>query len=218
MGIIREFRLRSSAFFLRIKRSMAVLAGCLLAVFSIGFTANVFAETNGFTPELGNLSSLTEVYVFSDWFCPACRKAEPELEKAFPDMAKRCKIIFADFPTHRESMNFMPYSISFAVQEKNKYMETRKALFLLSEKTTSPTPEDVRKAVAPAGLKLSPMKFADVNLCVQYYAQMAQDMQIDSTPTVVVFNRKTKVVKKLVGSDEITRSNILELIDRVTSR
>ena len=43
-----------------------------------------FAESLGNeTPFFGNPNSKVEVYIFTDWFCPACAKSEAKIEKDF---------------------------------------------------------------------------------------------------------------------------------------
>ncbi len=176
----------------------AVFVGCLVAAAGLGKPVTAEAGANGTDIVLGNKSSEIEVYVFTDWFCPACKRVEAELEKAYPELARQCKVVFADYPIHRESYNFIPYSISFAVNEKTKYMETRKALVSLAAKNRAPSAEDVQKAVDCLEVTYKPLPFADVNMCMQYCGELANAMQVEATPTVVVVNSNTKSMKKLV--------------------
>jgi hypothetical protein len=164
---------------------------------------------------LGKTDSEIEVYVFTDWFCPSCRKAEPEMERAYPDIMKRAKLLFIDQPVHPESMNYIPYNLAFLVREKEKYLEIRKALLRLAERTKEPSPEDVQKAVAPLGITYRPLNYADVNAGIQYFQSMVQTFRVEGTPAMVVYNRKTKSTKVLNGVRDLTFPGILMAVSGV---
>jgi hypothetical protein len=110
----------------------------------------------------GQEDSNSEVYIVTDWFCPNCRIAEPEITKGAQLAMKRAKVFFVDYPIHRETLNFIPYNLSFMVREKGKYLRIREALDALSRKTKEPTPEDVQAAVSPLGVKYVPLNYVDV--------------------------------------------------------
>ncbi|MBP2668726.1 MAG: hypothetical protein H6Q80_928 [Deltaproteobacteria bacterium] len=164
---------------------------------------------------LGKTDSDIEVYVITDWFCPACRKAEPEMERAYPDIMKRARLLFIDQPVHPESMNYIPYNLAFLVREKEKYLEIRKALLRLSERTKEPSPEDVQKAVAQLGVAYRPLNYADVNAGIQYFQSVVKSFRVEGTPTMVVYNRKTKSAKVLNGVRDLFFQNILMAVSGV---
>jgi protein-disulfide isomerase len=164
---------------------------------------------------LGKTDSEIEVYVFTDWFCPACRKAEPEMERAYPDIMKRAKLLFIDQPVHPESRNFIPYNLSFLVREKAKYLEIRKALLQLAERTKEPSPEDVQKAVASLEVTYRPLNYADVDTGIQYFQSVAKSFRVEGTPAMVVYNRKTKSAKLLNGVRDLSFRNILMAVSGV---
>jgi hypothetical protein len=191
------------------------LAGWCVALAGLENPRQAEASTAGMMLEMGNRDSHIEVYVFSDVFCPACRRAEPELEKVYPEISDSCKVVFVDFPLYKESMNFSPYALSFAVHEKPRYMEARKALVSLATQTRTPTPEDVQRAVSPIGITYRPLDYSDVVMLLRHCSELAGSMEVDRTPTMVILNRKTNVTKKLVGTGELTRDNILSEISRI---
>src|ERR1700738_2273075 len=81
-----------------------------------GFSATIDQDAVYF----GKKSSPVEVYVFSDWFCPACRRVESIIEQKAPEIAKNARLFFIDIPIHDESINYLPYNLSFMVKEKAK--------------------------------------------------------------------------------------------------
>jgi protein-disulfide isomerase/uncharacterized membrane protein len=190
-----------------------MVAGSYLSFLGLGNPAASHAETLPLA--LGKLDSDVEVYVFTDWFCPACRKAEPEMERAYPDIMARAKLLFIDIPIHTETMNFIPYHLSFLVREKAKYLEIRKTLLRLAESTKEPTPEEIQKAVAPLGVTYRPLNYADVNAGVQYFQSVSQAFRVAGTPAMAVYNRKTKTTRVLNGTQDLTYPYILMTVSGV---
>lgn len=164
---------------------------------------------------LGKTSSPTTVYFVSDWFCPACRKAEPAIEKMFPELAKSVRVSFVDFPIHKETLNFTPYNLQFLAFEKAKYISLRKALAELALKTKKPSEGEVQVAVAPLKVKLRKMDTADTLFGMQSNLMVYRGYNVNSTPTAVVTNAKTKKTKLLVGDAQITLQAIKAAIDEV---
>ncbi len=192
----------------------AMIAGAYVSFLGLGNPAAADAGT--ISVGLGKQDSDIEVYVFTDWFCQACRQAEPDLEKAYPNIVNRARLIFVEDPIHKESMNFIPYNVSFLVREKEKYLEIRKALARLALRTKDPSPEDVQKAVAPLGVKYRPLNYADLGTAVRYYQALVRSFHVEGTPTLVVYNRRTKSVKQLYGVKDLSYPNILMAVSGVS--
>src|SRR3972149_11665791 len=102
-----------------------MIAGSYLAFLGWGTPATSHADTLPLA--LGKPDSEIEVYVFTDWFCTACRKAEPDMEKAYPDIMRRGELPFIDMPIHAATMNFIPYHPSFFAREKGRELASLKA-------------------------------------------------------------------------------------------
>jgi protein-disulfide isomerase len=190
-----------------------MIAGAFVTFLGVGNPAD--SQAASLPLALGNADSEIEVYVVTDWFCPACRKAEPEMERAYPDIMKRAKLLFIDQPVHPESMNYIPYNLAFLVREKAKYLEIRKALLQLALRTKEPSPDDVQQAVARLGVTYRPLNYADVNAGIQYFQSVVQSFRVEGTPSMVVYNRKTKSVKVLNGVRDLFFQNILMAVSGV---
>ena len=205
----------------------AVHAALLLLAFLAGLGTAALgikkpdAFASGLTPEtlsFGPANSGVEVYIVSDWFCPACRVAEPEIVKGARLAMKQAKVVFVDYPIHRETLNYIPYNLSFMAREKEKYLQIREALADLSRKSKEPSPEDVQTAVAPIGVKYVPLSFADVLSGTQYQMSIVQKYKIQGTPQVVVTDARTGRTKLLNGSKEITSESIVRSIAEVSGK
>jgi hypothetical protein len=194
----------------------ALLAG--LGTTSLGLR-KPDAHAAGLSPDklaFGPADSPVVVFIVSDWFCPACRTAEPEIIKGARLAMKQAKVVFVDYPIHRETLNFIPYNLSFMVREKEKYLAIREALGALALKTREPTPDEVQAAVSPLGVKYVALNLADVISANQYATSVLQQFKIPGTPAVVVADSKTGKIKKLNGISEITSENILRSISEVS--
>jgi thiol-disulfide isomerase/thioredoxin len=192
----------------------------VVVVLVIGFTGAFCgvrkeAEAAGIDPYLGKTDSATLVYFISDWFCPGCRKVEPEIERMYPEIARQAKIGFVDYPIHPETSNFTPYHLQFLLHEKDKYIQLRKALTNLSMKTKSPTNEEVQATVAPFGVKLRQLNFMDVMAGMKLNESIYRGFGIRATPSVVVTNTKTKKTRTFVGDNQITRQAVKAAIAEV---
>lgn len=208
-----------------VMKRIAIHAALVLAALLVGLGTSTLglkkpdAHAAGLTPDklaFGPADSSVVVFIVSDWFCPACRVAEPEILKGARLAMKQAKVVFLDYPIHRETLNFVPYNLSFMVHEKEKYLSIREALSALSRKTKEPTPADVQSAVSPLGVKYVPLNFSDVMSAGQYANSVLQQFQVPGTPAVVVADSKTGKTKKLNGSSEINSDNILRSISEVS--
>lgn len=149
---------------------------------------------------LGKTSSSTTVYFISDWFCPACIKMEPVIDEIYPGVAKLARVSFVDFPIHKETINYTPYNLQFLAFEKRKYISLRKALAGLALKNKKPTDAAVQAAIAPLGVKLRTLSNSDVLYGMQANLMVYRGFDVNSTPSVVITNSKTKKNKTLVGA------------------
>ncbi len=199
----------------RIKLIVTVLLALILGLSGAIVGVHKEAEAAELNVFLGKTDSSTVIYFVSDWFCPACRRAEPAIAEIFPKIASIAKIGFVDIPIHPETTNFTPYNLDFLVHEKSKYIQLRKALYDLAKETKTPSPEEVQKAVAPYGVKLHQMNYADVASGMNWNEHISRTYKIEATPTVVVSNTKTGKHVNLVGREDISYQAILKAIDDV---
>lgn len=198
-----------------------------LVLMSLCFTLGLGAAIAGVRKEadaaeldlfLGRSSSPTTVYFVSDWFCPACRRAEPAIEKIYPQLVRSVRIGFVDFPIHRETLNFTPYNIQFLAFEKGKYLALRGALSQLSLRSKAPSEAEVQAAIAPLGVKLRPLNYSDTLYGMQANLTVYRGYNVNSTPTVVVTNAKTRKSKLLVGEAQINLAAVRGAIVEVEKR
>lgn len=192
-----------------------VFLGFLIAFGSVTKIDKLEAAENELKDKMkfGNVNSPIEVYIFTDWACPACRALEPKLEALAGKVMRKAAVTFVDVVVHPETLNYAPYNIAFMIQNKPQYFKARNALTKLSLDTKKPTEKQVTKAVAPYGIKFQELGYGDISLGMKYFDQLSDKYKVDATPTLVIINRDAKKGKKLSGLDEITESNTLKAID-----
>ncbi len=196
----------------------AFLAGMILSAVGLGKHDAHAAVRSGKALSLGIQDAGSEVYVITDWFCPACRAVEGEIVKGAQRAMMQAKVVFVDFPIHQETLNFIPYNMSFMIREKEKYLRIREVMLDLARKNKEPTPEDVQAAVAPLGVKYVPLNYADVVAGTQYFNSVIQRFQVKSTPTVVVTDTKSGKTKFLSGANGISSESIAKALAEVLAK
>ena len=196
----------------------AFVVGVLFSAAGLGKHDAHAAVRSGKALSFGVQDGSTEVYVLTDWFCPSCRAVEAEIGKGAQLAMKQAKVVFVDYPIHEETLNFIPYNMSFMIREKETYLRIREALLDLARKTKEPTPEEVQAAVAPLGMRYVPLNHADVLAGTQYFNGVIQRFKVTRTPTVVVTDTKTRKTKLLSGSDGITSENIMKALVEVSEK
>ena len=219
-------RIRGGERNLVMKRLAGKMVLILFAFFAgMGITATGLSKPDAFAAGLsekslvfGDTGSSTEVYFITDWFCPGCRVAEPEILKAARKTMPQAKVIFVDYPIHPETLNYIPYNLSFIVREKEKYLRIREALAALARKTKEPTPEDVQAAVSPLGVKFVPLNYADVLAGMQHFVILVKKFNVPGTPSVVVQDSRTGKTKTLFGNSNITSENIMKAVAEASGK
>jgi len=194
--------------------SMFLLGFLIAAVGTTHFDPLAAAEnTIRDSVAFGQKDSPIEVYIFTDWACPACREVEKDLEKFAPQIMAKARLTFVDHAVHTETLNYSPYNVSFMIKDKPQYFKLREALTHWALTHPTPTDEQVEKIAKEQGIKYEQLNFADIALSQKYFKQLATQFSVKQTPTVVIINTKTKKGKKLIGVDEITESNVMKAID-----
>lgn len=161
----------------------------------------------------GKTDSTVNVYLFTDWNCPACNALEPKLNDLMPSILKQTRVVFVDIPVHPETLNYSPFNLSFMINNKPQYLRLRNALTALSQKTGTPSEAQIEALAKENGTKFKELNYADVALGLKYWKDLSTQFKVEATPTMIIVNPKNKKGKKLAGLEEITEANIQKAID-----
>ena len=218
-NLVRYFLTRKEKFCMKPKFVYQPLLMVVVALFSFMVTFSAIAKPDAVAGQLnlslGNQQSKVEIYLFSDWLCPVCVKVEGVIEPLYPTLSNKAKLIFVDKIIHPEATNFVPYHLSFAAYEKDKYLQLRKALFAVGQKTKNPTNDDIMAAIATQKITYKQLPFLDVTQQMGNSIKLAEQFRVNSTPTMIIRNSKTNKTRTLVGSGEITPTLIAKGIKEV---
>ena len=163
--------------------------------------------------QIGQQDSPIEIYVFTDWGCPACKQLEPALEKMAPEMMKNASVVFVDLPIHPITTNYSPYNLSFMIHDKQKYILIRHELDQLSLHNPTPTQEQIKNIVSLMGVRFIPLDEQTIRDGTNYNDYLIQKFDVNRTPTMVIFNKNTQKRKNLVGLNQINESTVLSTIE-----
>jgi thiol-disulfide isomerase/thioredoxin len=192
--------------------------GFIFAFSGVGKYNQLQADENAIKEKIafGNSNSGVEVYIFTDWACPACRSLESSFEAMAPNIMKKAKLTFVDDPVHSATLNYSPYNLSFMINNKANYLQLRSALGDLSEETKTPTDEQVEKIARKLGVTYRQLNYADVALGSKYFNHLVEKLEVEGTPTIVIVSKSMKKGKKLAGTGEISEANVLKAIDALS--
>jgi len=145
----------------------------------------------------------TEIKLYSDYFCGACKNLEPNVEYLISDLVARdvVTITFVDTPMHRLSTLYARYFLYIlnAKKEIRHALKARRALFEAAQKNISDSGK-LEDFLASKGLKWKPFDVAPVFSVLQGYLRSDT---INATPTAVTLRDGARKVHQ--GVPNITR-------------
>lgn len=191
----------------------ALVAGLLVSLIGLRPTSAAGEKLN---PYIGSQMSQVEVIFITDWFCPSCIKAEPAMAEIVTKLNSKAKFTFIELNIHEESYNFVPANLSFLINEKRNYLQLRQALHGLAKKTATPSEEDLRNLARPYGVAYKPLPMTAVIKGMQFASGIVATAGINSTPTVLMINRKNGANTILQGDKSITLEAVSKAIDALT--
>ena len=159
----------------------AIFIGFLVAFLGTSKYDAMQAAQNSIKENLvfGDKSSPIEVYLFTDWACPACRKLEPNLKPMAEDVMGQAKLFFVDHAIHPETLNFVPYHLSFQVHNKPHYFELRDMLTQISEETGAPSEQMVSTAASRLGVQYQELNYSDIALGIKYFKKLGEKFKVE---------------------------------------
>jgi thiol:disulfide interchange protein DsbA len=145
-----------------------------------------------------------EVRIFSDYFCPPCRAAEPEIEPLLVDLLKKnaIRLTLVDTPFHQHTGLYARYFL-YALKANNNLehaLKVRAVLFAaaLGEVTT---PERIEALFKEKGIAFTPF---DPRPAYDRYNALLKEDKINATPTGVIIRDGKR--EKWVGGPLIAKA------------
>ncbi len=173
-----------------LRKWVVVLMVLLGAVFtSLTFSGSVipsYADELSL-PQFGNDKAPIEIVVYSDYLCPACRKADVEINAELRRLSNKAKILFVDVPIHQGSLEYSEVFL-YAWFETGNNLETaikiRELLFDAGK--TKSGQAGLLGALKAKGIPFKADTERAKNIFRTLYNPLMNEDKIRATPTVVI--------------------------------
>ena len=190
---------------MNLKKTGALLTLCFLMVFmgaAFGEPISGATKDNLPFPSYGNGKVIVRIY--TDYFCPPCRAAEPELEPLLIDLVKSKKItaVFVDTPIYKDSQLYARYFL-YALSKRNDFeyaLHVRSVLFEAAVNKISGK-EAIEEFLKVKGVAFAPFDAIPV---LKKLNGLLQDDKVTGTPSCVIVKDGTS--EKKVGGGEILKA------------
>ncbi len=144
------------------------------------------------------------VRLYTDYFCPPCKKLEPSLEPIIAELIRDniITLTFIDTPFHKLSSLYVRYFL-YALNEKKSFenaLMVRNALIEASNQEID-DPKKLEGFLNKRGIKIRPF---DVKPVFDLFTSYLKADKIDSTPSCVIVENGRK--QTFVGGSEILKA------------
>jgi protein-disulfide isomerase len=159
-------------------------------------------------PETGPANAPVTIVEFSDFQCPYCIQAVPEIEALLKVYPKQVKLIFKQFPLEIHSDAYRAASAALAAQRQSKFWEMHYALFAHHDDLSL---EGILKVAQE--LKLDMPRFRKDMDSKEIHDTIAKDLAdgsqagVEGTPTIFIngqrYNGRIQLIslRGLVGAE-----------------
>ncbi|MGD0276356.1 MAG: thioredoxin domain-containing protein [Syntrophales bacterium] len=162
-----------------------------LAIFILGFSGSTTPAYGAqIVPSYGIGNS--EIRLYSDYFCPACRSVEPEIEPLLSGLVTggKTKVSFIDVSIHKESLIYIKYFLYYTMggESFKEVIRFRSILFQASDKGIRGE-EALRKYLKKNGVL---PRMRDVSVSLQAMRNSLTEDKIRATPTMVIIDNGSR--------------------------
>jgi protein-disulfide isomerase len=189
---------------MNLKKTGALLTTCFLLIFAgAAFGELILGVTKDNLPFPSYGIGKVIVRIYTDYFCPPCRAAEPELEPLLIDLVKSKKVtlIFVDTPIYKDSQIYARYFL-YALNKTNDFeyaIRVRSALFEAAANQINK--ESLEEFLKGKGIAFTPF---DATPVLKKLNGLLQDDKVTGTPSCVIVKDGTS--EKKVGGGEILKA------------
>src|SRR3990172_9233397 len=205
----------------RAKRRTWIAVGILMAIILIGYLVSripgIGSTYGEGDPVKGAPQAKVRIVEYSDFQCPACRKAQEPLKRILEEYGETVQIIFNDFPLVTAHPNALPASeAAQCAYSQQRFWEYHDLLFEGQDiwaQTTDPQPH-FQDYARGTGLNIEQfsrcMENHETRKAVRVDMKEGEALRIRSTPTFFINDTR------LVG--QATFNNFKEAIDAQLGR
>ncbi len=155
-----------------------------------GRDSEVSIDVEG-APVRGAVMAPIRIVEFSDFECPFCGRAAPELERIIGQFPGEVQLVFKHFPLSMHEHAGDAALATNAAGRQNKFWEMHDVLF---ENQTELTPSDLERYGQELGLDMdqyrADLQSEELRAAVERDKAQGMELGVDSTPTIFVGNRR----------------------------
>jgi protein-disulfide isomerase len=140
------------------------------------------------TPTTGNPDGDVTIVVFSDYNCPFCKKAEPDLERAVREDGK-VRLVYKDWPILTEASTYGA-RIALAAVYQGRYQAVHDALMAIPGRRIPAS--QMLEAVKASGVDMARLeadlasKSGEIDALLRRNAAQADSIGLQGTPTYLI--------------------------------
>ncbi len=183
---------------------LLVAAGLLFT--SLAFNGAVIPSyADESTPQFGADKAQVEIIVYSDYFCPHCRKIDGQVNTILGKLKDRARIRFVDVPLHPGSLEYdevFLYSWFVSGNNLKTAIIVRELLFDEAVKKTDQA--GVISLLKSKGIFIKSDKEKARSVFRGFYNEFIKTDKVSSTPTVVIVKGGER--KKYVGAKAVLKA------------
>lgn len=162
-------------------------------------------------PVFGNEKSQTEIIIYSDYFCPGCRKIDDQINDILRKKKDKIKVHFVDVSLHAGSLEYAEiflYTCFGSGKDLERAIKVREILFHAAETKTDQ--RAVFNILNSQKISFKEDKDDARGIFRSFYNPSIQKDKINSTPTLVIVKGNDR--KTYVGG-----SKILKALEEISS-
>jgi protein-disulfide isomerase/uncharacterized membrane protein len=180
---------------------LLIAAGLLLTSFTFsGSVIPSYAE--GSYPQFGSDKARVEIIVYSDYFCPHCRKIDEQVNTILGKLKDRASIRFVDVPLHPGSLEYAEVFLSAWFVSGNNLETAVMVRGLLFDEAVKKTDQaGVIALLKSKGISVKSDREKARSIFRGFYNESMKTDKVSATPAVVIVKGSER--KKYVGGKEI---------------
>lgn len=183
---------------------LLIAAGLLFTSFT--FNGAVIPSYAGESyPQFGSDKARVEIIVYSDYFCPHCRKIDKQVNTILGKLKDRARIRFVDVPIHPGSLEYGEVFLYAWFASGNNLKTAINVRELLFEEAAKKTDQaGVMALLKSKGISVKPDKEKARAVFRGFYNESMKTDKLNATPAVVIVKGGER--KKYVGGEEILKA------------
>jgi len=183
---------------------LLIATGLLITSFT--FNGSIIPSyADGLYPQFGSDKARIEIIVYSDYFCPHCKKIDEQVNTILGKLKNRVRIRFVDVPIHPGSREYGEVFLYAWFASGNNLKTAVRVRELLFEEAVKKTDQaGVIALLKSKGISVKSDKEKARSVFRGFYNESMKTDKLNATPAVVIVKGGER--KKYVGGKEILKA------------